>query len=30
MDVFVKDLSMLGRNLDKTIIVDNITENFLL
>lgn len=30
MEVFIKDLSYLGRELDRTIIVDNITENFLL
>ena len=30
MEVFIKDLSNLGRKLTKSIIVDNITENFLL
>jgi hypothetical protein len=28
--LLLKDLSKIGRNLDKTIIVDNIAENFLL
>jgi TFIIF-interacting CTD phosphatase-like protein len=27
-DFAIKDLSMLGRNLKKTIIVDNIEENY--
>ena len=28
--IFVKDLSRLGRDLDRTLIVDNVQENFML
>eukprot|EP00746_Dinoflagellata_sp_MGD_P057964 gnl/MRDRNA2_/MRDRNA2_24891_c0_seq1.p1 gnl/MRDRNA2_/MRDRNA2_24891_c0~~gnl/MRDRNA2_/MRDRNA2_24891_c0_seq1.p1 ORF type:complete len:573 (-),score=121.74 gnl/MRDRNA2_/MRDRNA2_24891_c0_seq1:2-1531(-) len=28
--IFVKDLSVIGRNLDRTLIIDNVQENFML